>query len=295
MKRHLMKSLMVVASAAAFVACGDDAASSDPLNLVETAQEAGVSTLVAALQAADLDGTLAAGGPYTVFAPSDAAFDALPAGTLDALLADPQALAEVLLYHVVDGTVRSGDLAGVVSAITLNGAPVLFDLSNGVAVNGANVTLADVEASNGVIHVIDAVLLPPTEDIVGIAVNDPNFSTLVTALQAANLVTALQADGPFTVFAPTDAAFNLLPAGTLTALLNDIPTLSDILLYHVVADQVFSGELDGTPLATLQGDALTVDLSAGVQINNAMVTTADIITTNGVIHVIDAVLLPPTP
>ena len=275
-------------------ACSDDATEPGDQNIVEIAQEAGFSTLVTALEAANLDQTLQGPGPFTVFAPTDAAFAALPAGALDALLADPTALAQVLQYHVVSGDIRSTDLAGVVSAETLAGFPILFDLSSGVRVNDASVTQADIVGSNGVIHVIDGVLLPPAANIVETAQAAGSFTTLVAALQAASLDDDLAGAGPFTVFAPTDAAFDALPAGTVDALLADPDALADILLYHVVSGQAFAGDLDGTPLATLLGSELTVSLTDGVQINSSNVTQANILTTNGVIHVIDAVLLPPT-
>jgi uncharacterized surface protein with fasciclin (FAS1) repeats len=275
-------------------ACSDDATEPGDQNIVEIAQEAGFSTLVTALEAANLDQTLQGPGPFTVFAPTDAAFAALPAGALDALLADPTALAQVLQYHVVSGDIRSTDLAGVVSAETLAGFPILFDLSSGVRVNDASVTQADIVGSNGVIHVIDGVLLPPAGNIVETAQAAGSFTTLVAALQAASLDDDLAGAGPFTVFAPTDAAFDALPAGTVDALLADPDALADILLYHVVSGQAFAGDLDGTPLATLLGSELTVSLIDGVQINSSNVTQANILTTNGVIHVIDAVLLPPT-
>jgi uncharacterized surface protein with fasciclin (FAS1) repeats len=145
-----------------------------------------------------------------------------------------------------------------------------------------------------VIHVIDAVLLPPEGDIVETAVA-AGFSTLAAALEAGELVSALQAEGPFTVFAPTDDAFAALPEGVLDDLLlpENQSQLQDILLYHVVSGQIFSGDLvDGATPETLQGQTVTVDLTSGVMINDANVTIADIITKNGVIHVIDAVLLP---
>jgi uncharacterized surface protein with fasciclin (FAS1) repeats len=138
------------------------------------------------------------------------------------------------------------------------------------------------------------VLLPPEGDIVATAVA-AGFSTLAAALEAGELGSALQAEGPFTVFAPTDEAFAALPEGVLDDLLlpENQSQLQDILLYHVVSRQIFSGNLeDGATPATLQGQTLVVDLSEGVKINDAIVTTADIITKNGVIHVIDAVLLP---
>lgn len=252
------------------------------------------STLVTAVQAAGLVETLRGDGPFTVFAPTNAAFEALPEGTLSALLADTEALTEVLTYHVVDGSVYAGDLDGVVSTETLAGYPVLFDLSDGAMINSSNITVTDIYTRNGVIHVIDAVLLPPEGDIVETAVA-AGFSTLAAALEAGELVSALQGEGPFTVFAPTNEAFAALPEGVLDDLL--LPAnqsqLQDILLYHVVNGQIFSGNLeDGATPTTLQGQTLTVDLSSGVKINDSNVTSADIITKNGVIHIIDAVLLP---
>jgi uncharacterized surface protein with fasciclin (FAS1) repeats len=229
-----------------------------------------------------------------VFAPTNEAFASLPEGALDALLADTDALTEVLLYHVVEGSVFAGDLDGVVSTETLAGYPVLFDLLDGAKINMSNITVADILTRNGVIHVIDAVLLPPEGDIVETAVA-AGFTTLAAALDAGELVSALQAEGPFTVFAPTDDAFAALPEGVLDDLLlpENQSQLQDILRYHVVSGQIFSGNLEdrATP-TTLQGQTLTVDLSEGVMINEANVTTADIITKNGVIHIIDAVLLP---
>lgn len=153
----------VLALSLGLAACDDDPVAPVPaqLNIVETAVAAGsFNTLVAAVQAAGLESALTAPGPFTVFAPTDAAFNALPAGALDALLQDPQALSEVLLYHVVSGKVLAADVVNLTSATTLQGQSVTIDASNGVLVNDAQVTQTDVEASNGVIHVIDKVLLP---------------------------------------------------------------------------------------------------------------------------------------
>jgi uncharacterized surface protein with fasciclin (FAS1) repeats len=161
-------------------------------------------------------------------------------------------------------------------------------------VNDVMVIGADIAADNGIIHVIDEVLLPPQRDVVETAMA-AGFSTLIAALEAGELVTALQGEGPFTVFAPTDEAFDNLPAGTLDALLmpEDRSQLQDILKYHVVGAQIFSGNLeDGATAQTLQGQSVTVSISDGVKIDLANVTAADIITRNGVVHVIDAVLIP---
>ncbi|MEC8401032.1 MAG: fasciclin domain-containing protein, partial [Bacteroidota bacterium] len=173
---------------------------------------------------------------------------------------------------------------------------------NGVFINDAMVTVADIEADNGVVHVIDAVLLPPTPEattVVDIIVNSEDHTLLEAAVGAAGLVEALSAEGPFTVFAPTDAAVTaLVEALEITAEdLLALPNLGDILQYHVVAGAAMSTDLtDGQEIATLLGPNVTVTINEnGVFINDAMVTVADIEADNGVVHVIDAVLLPPTP
>ena len=157
--------------------------------------------------------------------------------------------------------------------------------------------IADIVASNGVIHVIDAVLLPPEPlgSIVDIALGDERFETLVAALQAAELVETLQGEGPFTVFAPTDDAFAALPEGTVAALLEDIPALTNILLYHVVAGDVRAADVVTLDSAvTVQGEPVRISVEGdNVRINDSLVVIADIVASNGVIHVVDAVLLPP--
>ena len=255
------------------------------------------NTLEAAVLAAELAGTLSGDGPFTVFAPTDAAFDALPEGTLDALLMDPMGdLTDILLYHVLAGDVRSSDLTDGQMATTINGKDVTVTINNnGVFINDAQVTVADIVTDNGVVHVIDAVLLPPRITVVDIIVNSPDHNTLEAAVLAAELAGTLSGDGPFTVFAPTDAAFNALPEGTLDALLMDpMGDLTDILLYHVLGADVRSSDLtDGQMATTLNGKDITVTIdNNGVFINDAQVTVADIVTDNGVVHVIDAVLIP---
>jgi len=261
-------------------------------------------TLEAAVIAAELADDLSGPGPFTVFAPTDAAFAALPSGTIETLLADPTGtLAEILLYHVVSGQALSTDLSDGQTITTLLGEDITVTIGmNGVMINNATVVVADITATNGVVHVIDAVLLPPapqpTTTVVDVIVNSDVHNTLEAAVVAAGLVETLSGTGPFTVFAPTDAAFAALPAGTVETLLADpTGTLTQILLYHVVGAQALSTDLtNGQTVATLQGQTVTVTINAdGVFINNAQVTVADIVTDNGVIHVIDAVLLPQQP
>ena len=156
--------------------------------------------------------------------------------------------------------------------------------------------ISDIQAANGVIHVIDSVLLPPQElgSIVDIAAEDGRFQTLVAALAAAGLADTLAGDGPFTVFAPTDEAFARLPAGTVDALLADISALTDILLYHVVSGSVLAADVVGLDSATtLQGQPVSISIDGdSVLINDARVLITDIQAVNGTIHVIDSVLIP---
>jgi transforming growth factor-beta-induced protein len=255
-------------------------------------------TLVAALQAAGLAETLAGEGDFTVFAPTDDAFAMLPEGTVEALLEDIPALTDILLYHVVDGAVMAEDVVMLDEAKTLNGRYVDIRVEDGmVYVNDAQVIITDIEASNGVIHVIDTVLLPADSvgSIVDIAVADGRFTTLATALDAAGLVETLSNEGRFTVFAPTDDAFAKLPEGTVEALLEDIPALTDILLYHVVDGKVLAEDVVALSEAeTLLGENVSIRVEDGmVYINEAQVIITDIMADNGVIHVIDSVLLPP--
>ena len=263
--------------------------------------------LEAAVIEADLAGALSGEGPFTVFAPTDDAFLAL-AGALEAtaedLLALPE-LADILLYHVVGGTALSSDLADGLTIATLNGAEVTVTINDeGIFINDAQVTVADIVADNGVVHVIDAVLIPPTPEpqpatVVEIVVNSPVHNLLEAAVIEADLAGALSEEGPFTVFAPTDDAFLAL-AGALDATAEDLlalPELADILLYHVVGGTALSSDLaDGQTIATLNGAEVTVTINdEGIFINDAQVTVADIVADNGVVHVIDAVLIPPVP
>lgn len=255
-------------------------------------------TLVAALQAAELVDTLQGAGLFTVFAPTDDAFAALPEGTVATLLEDIPALTNILLYHVVAGDVRAADVVTLESAVTVQGDSVSITVDgDSVRINDSLVVIADIVASNGVIHVIDAVMLPPEPlgSIVDIALADERFETLVAALQAAGLVETLQGDGPFTVFAPTDEAFAALPEGTVAALLEDVPALTNVLLYHVVVGDVRAADVVTLDTAvTVQGEPVRISVEGdSVRINDALVVIADIAASNGVIHVIDAVLLPP--
>ncbi len=261
-----------------------------PKDIVDTAVAAGSFTQLAdALGKAGLVDALKGKGPFTVFAPTDEAFDEFEAenpGVLGKL--SKADLADVLKYHVVAGAAAmSGDLKDGQVFVTLVGSPVLISTTGGVKVADAKVTTADVEASNGVIHVIDKIILPPKDDIVATAVAAGMFDSLAGALTSAMLVETLQGPGPFTVFAPTDAAFAKLAA---------VPSgdaLKNVLLYHVVSGAVGSGDLKAGMVPTLlDGKSVEVDLTGGVTINSSKVTAANIIAKNGVIHVVDTVLIP---
>jgi transforming growth factor-beta-induced protein len=272
------------------------------------------STLVSAVTAAGLVDTLKGAGPFTVFAPTNDAFAALPAGTLEGLLKpdSKQQLTDILLYHVVPGKVMAADVAkldGQMVDTALEGKQIAIktDMGNVYLNDNVKVVTTDIEAANGVIHVIDAVLLPPTEDasasmdkqdIVDTAISDGRFTTLVAAVQAAGLVDTLKGEGPFTVFAPTDDAFAALPAGTLDTLLKpeNKQQLIDILTYHVVAGKVMASDVTGLDkAATVLGKDINIKVEDGKVILNdkVQVILTDIETSNGVIHVIDGVLLPP--
>jgi transforming growth factor-beta-induced protein len=245
------------------------------------------NTLVEAVVAADLVSTLKGDGPFTVFAPTDAAFAKLG---IDLSTLSKEELTNILLYHVVAGSVKSTDLKnGFVE--TAGGFSIEINIDNGAVINTSNVTSADVMASNGIIHIIDEVLLPPTEDIVekALSFNPGEFNTLVAAVVQADLVATLQSEGPFTVFAPTDAAFEALGVD-LASLSKE--ELTSILLYHVVPGSVFSSDLSAGSVATANGAMIAVSLDAGVKINESNVIIANVQTTNGVIHVIDKVLIP---
>ncbi|MCB9396751.1 MAG: fasciclin domain-containing protein [Acidobacteria bacterium] len=271
-------------------------------NIVETAVAAGnFQTLVAAVTAADLAETLSSPGPFTVFAPTDEAFAQLPAGTVEALLNDIPTLTDILLYHVVAGSVKADQVVTLTSANTVLGEPVSITVnSNGVFVNDAQVIVTDILCSNGVIHVIDSVLLPPAGeapagDIVDTAVAAGRFDTLVTAVVAAGLADALRGPGPFTVFAPNDEAFAKLPAETLNALLANPDQLAQVLLYHVVSGSYLAADVLSTPaLETLEGSFARISANdQGAFIENAKIIATDIQVSNGVIHEIDSVILPP--
>lgn len=270
-------------------------------DIVETAVAAGsFNTLATALTEAGLVEALQGDGPFTVFAPTDKAFAALPEGTVATLLKpeNRDQLVSILTYHVVPGRVGSEQVVKLDNAGTLNGQRVAVEVTKrGVLINGALVTTVDIECSNGVIHVIDSVLLPSQDDIVGTAVKAGSFNTLVAAVKAAGLAETLTGKGPFTVLAPTDEAFAKLPAGTVESLLlpENLEKLQGILTYHVIPGRVYSQDaLSGLEFNTVQSSPILFSVKDDqVMVEGAKVVAVDLDTTNGVIHVIDTVLMPP--
>ena len=301
-----------VAPATTKATSGDEAAAVAPAmaavmsDIVDTAVGAGqFKTLAQALTVAGLVETLKGPGPFTVFAPTDAAFAKIPADQLNAILADKALLTSILTYHVAGGRLDSGAVLGSNAIETLNGASVGISLRDGVPyVNDSKILAVDVGATNGVIHVIDTVLLPPVDttppalkDIVDTAVGAGQFTILAKALTEAGLIQTLKGAGPFTVFAPTDEAFGKIPADQLNAILADKALLTSILTYHVVAGRLESGAVLGSSsLATVNGASLSVSLRDGAPyVNDSKIVAVDVGASNGVIHVIDTVLLPPAP
>lgn len=308
MKSHYYSSRFTLFVASLFVlsmtfmACGDDndgggLGPAPEANIVEVAAENGnFDILVQALQDAGLAETLEQEGPiFTVFAPTDEAFEALPEGTLENLT--PEQLAEILQFHVINGEIESGDLAASQDVETLLGEEILVEADGGVLVNGySNVVTADVEAANGIIHAVDAVLLPQgyrDANVIDQAVELGNFTTLASAIEQVGLTSTLKYKGDFTVFAPTDDAFAALPEGLLGSLSD--AQLTEILTYHVLSGEVFAGDLSAEQTAaSLEGGEIFITSDGtNVTVNGAAsVVAADVDVSNGVIHAIDQVILP---
>jgi uncharacterized surface protein with fasciclin (FAS1) repeats len=302
-----LKRLAAMSALAIVAACGggDD----DLDNVVQIARsDSRFSILAEAVVAADLADTLSGPGPFTVFAPTNAAFAALLSElgvSKDELLANKPLLTAVLQYHVLSGTVRKADvplgkaispLAGGIFKIDSVGSElVITDGRN----RNATIVQTDIPAANGVLHVIDTVILPADKTIVETAIATPAFSILVDAVVAAGLVDTLSGPGPFTVFAPTDAAFAALLAElgvTKDELLADTALLTKVLTYHVVPGRVLKADVPvGVAIATVQGETFTVNSSLVItdqRDRTANITATDVLASNGVIHVIDTVILP---
>ena len=233
---------------------------------------------------------------YTLFAPTDSAFNAYFAHagiTAQQLLANAE-LTNILLHHVVGSEVFAAALSNS-EVTTLNGLDVTVDVTSGVKIDSARVLTADIDASNGVVHSIGYVLLPTYDNVTEVVAKSAQHTTLLAALQQANLVSTLQdLSKQYTVFAPTNAAFDkyFQNSGTTAQQLLASSDLSSILLHHVLGSKAVSSSLTNAEVTTLNGRDVTVNITRGVKIDSANVTTADINADNGVVHVIDYVLLP---
>ena len=304
-----------------------------------------LSTLVTAVTEADLVDTLNSDGPFTIFAPSNDAFAALPPEDLEAVLADKELLTSILTYHVIAGeSLDAAALGEMGSAETVNGGTLEFG-ADGTTVNGVDVLCSDVTTANATVHIIGEVLMPPaegddamTEDTMTdgtmaegeetammepsgplcsaipadgegsfagmtddpaatAASNNPELSTLVTAVTEAGLVDTLNSDGPFTIFAPANSAFAAIPPADLDAVLADTELLTSILTLHVVAgEQLSSADLaEMDSVTTVNGQDITLEVAddGSLLVNGqATVGCADIPTANATVHIIDAVLMP---
>jgi len=308
----LTRSSLALSLATVLVACGSetaDAGTPPTQNVVQLAQgNPDLSILVEAVVAADLAGTLSAPGPYTVFAPTNAAFAALltELGVTKAqLLADKPLLTAVLQYHVLGARVAKAQiplgkaitpLAGGFFKIAQSGADV-------VITDGRNRTsriiATDIAASNALVHVVDKVILPANKNIVQTAQALPDFSILVEAVVAADLAATLSGPGPFTVFAPTNAAFAALLTElgvTKADLLANKPLLTAVLTYHVLGARVLKADVvPGAQPNTVQGQNFSISAALAITDGRsriANIVATDVLTSNGVIHVIDRVILP---
>jgi len=311
LSRAMYATMITLGTTLTFTACDNNEPNPmTPENLVEIAAASpNFEILTSAIQSAELEEDLSLSGPFTVFAPVDAGFeDFLTANDLTAgdLLESPD-LENILTYHVLSGEVNSFDVeAGSYMALNESQFYVSEDPSGDLWINGnAKIISTDIGATNGIIHALDQVIIPPSESIAEIAVAsstaaEPEFTQLVAALTRAGLVENVSGDemDNLTVFAPTDAAFEELYQTLGVNGIDEIPVdqLTDVLLYHVVPARAFSQDLrqDASLPTLLEGESLTVDL-ANLQINESdlIPSSLNIHAVNGVIHGIDQVLLPP--
>ncbi|QEH31918.1 Cell surface lipoprotein MPB83 precursor [Aquisphaera giovannonii] len=254
-------------------------------------------TFLSAVWVAGLADALRGGEACTIFVPTDEAFARLPEGTLKALLRPEgeKKLAELLKYHVIRGKVLAREITGDPRPRTLAGPPLTIAANaHGIAVNEATVLQADLEGRNGVVHLIDRVLMPPKDGVLAVAEKAGGFRVLLKAVEAAGLSDALAGDGPFTILAPTDEAFAKLGRSTTSELLKDKKKLARVLSYHVIPGKLTARELVARGAApTLLKSDVRADVKAGrVVVNKSNVIASDLEASNGIVHAIDAVLIP---
>lgn len=278
-------------------------------NLVEVLTQHGATKLVDMAVKAGLADTLTGDGPLTVFAPTNEAIEALPADMVSSLMEDTEMLKQVLLFHVVAGEITSSMADNNIQLPSVAGSPLLVNLylkskyyDGFITINGKRVVKADQKASNGLIHYIDGVMMPPKGDLLATVLADERFSTMVAAVKAADLLDVIGGAKAMTIFAPTNDAFAKIPADALSALLADKEALSKVLLRHGVGGSVlFSkgimwGETEtagGEKVATQvfrRGVIKVVSVKEDGSRTAARVVDADIAASNGVIHAIDTVL-----
>lgn len=307
--------ILGAAGVAGLVLAGCDSNDDDkptPVELPDVVQLAqaspDLSVLVEAVVSAGLVDTLKAPGPFTVFAPTNAAFAALLSElgvTKAQLLADKALLTAVLTYHVIAAKVEKAQVPLGKAIRTVQGSVLKVEAANNALTitDGRNrsalITATDLQAKNGVVHLVDKVILPPNKNIVETAQSLPQFSVLVEAVVAADLQSVLSGTGPFTVFAPTNDAFLALLTElglTKAALLANKTLLTQVLTYHVLPGLTLKAEVPiNTALTTVQGESLQVSSALVItdqRNRTANITTADVLTSNGVIHAIDKVILP---
>jgi uncharacterized surface protein with fasciclin (FAS1) repeats len=307
-----IRRMTTIALLGLLTACGggNTEGDTDIAALAQRAPE--LTTMAEAVEAAGLGATLSGPGPYTVLAPTNAAFDALLTElgmTKQALLADQALLQTVLAYHVLPGRIARADIVPGRAVEPVGGGFFKIDLSGSdlVVTDGRNRTArlqaTDISATNGLVHVIDRVLLPADRDLTETVQADGGLRRLAAALTATGLATTLSGPGPYTLFAPTDAAFDALAAQlamTPAQLLADVPLLTRVLAYHIVDARVLRAEVPlGVPVTTRLGRAFTVgaDTAGRLQVTDECGCTAEIVRTdlmgaNGVIHVVNKVLQP---
>jgi len=274
-------------------------------NIVEELSKAGATTLISLVQKAGLVSTLEGEGPFTVFAPDNKAFAALPASLVNTLMEDTELLKTVLLNHVVPGKVLSTDLANDLVVEAAGGGKLRANIyprskyfPGAVTVNGKGVKKADLLADNGVIHVMSEVITDfPSGSIADVVAGDDRFSTLLSLVVEAGLAETLTSGGPFTVFAPTNDAFAKIPTNVVNSLLEDTEALKSVLLRHVVPGSIFRRGISWNKLSSAGGEPLSTQVyhhgqvvKVASMVGKARVIQADIIANNGVIHAIDTVI-----
>ncbi|WP_153799111.1 fasciclin domain-containing protein [Foetidibacter luteolus] len=302
MKRTLISLLSASMLLTTFSGCSDDDDVVNPQNNITdiVASSPDFSILKSALDKAGLTATVNSSNNITVFAPDNTAFSnsGITQAAIDAM--DQDELAAILTYHVIAAKVASSAVPASDTVKTLQGLNLYAsNNANGVFVNGIKVKQADVQASNGTVHVIDKVLLPPSQTIAQIA-SGADFTLLLAAVVKAGLATAVSGPGKFTVFAPTNTAFNNAGFNSVADINSaDQATIEAVVKYHVLATNAFASDLSNGGTATsLQGGTLTLNATpptvkiTGSNENASAITTADVVATNGVVHVIDKVLLP---